>query len=92
MSMVNTNNGDVALRGLDRAVAFQVLTRADELMRSSWARAGKRDESTWFSGGVVLTRAEAVAQAREDLAHLVGGRTVSRSMLKRERVQRGHGL
>jgi hypothetical protein len=81
---------EFSLRGLDRAVAFQVLTRADELMRSS--------------GGVVLTRAEAVAQAREDLAHLVarpsppqgrggdGGRTVSRSMLKRERVQRGHGL
>jgi hypothetical protein len=66
-----------SLRGLDRAVAFQVLARADELMRSS--------------GGVVLTRAEAVTQAREDLAHLVGGRTVSRSMLKRERVQRGHG-
>jgi hypothetical protein len=66
-------NNEFPLRGLDREVAFQVLTRADELMRSS--------------GGVVLTRAEAVTRAREDLAHLVG-RTVSRSQLKRKQIQR----
>jgi hypothetical protein len=65
---------EFSLRGLDRAVAFKVLTLADELMRSS-------------SVGRQPTRAEAVAQAREDLSFDDDSLSwASRSMLRHGRL------